>query len=646
MKILNIGILAHVDAGKTTLTEAILHNVGVTKERGSVDKGSTITDSLDVEKKRGITVKAAAVSFQRHGVKVNLVDTPGHADFISEVEHSLQILDGAILVVSAVEGVQAQTKVLFQTLEENNIPTIVFINKIDRIGANVERVVKQISSHLSKNLCTINHAFYEGTKQSYIKELSLKNRIEQIALEREKFFLRYLTKEIIKEQEFLNELTTLTQLKKIYPLFVGSAYKNIGVNELIYNFTSLLLPDDLKSIVNNPLSALVFKITFDEKGRREVLVRIFEGSILLRQEIKCSRDGEEFSVKIKRMAKLVDGNKTSTKEAFPGEMIILNVEELAVGDVIGVRPKKIKRFVYNKPTMEVKIKPKHTEDDNKLYEALKRLTVEDPFLNYSHIPHTQDHLIQIFGQVQQEILYERLASDFGIPVTFALPEVLCLEKPIYEGHYIELMKNKHNPFLATIGLKVKPGLRDSGIKYLVESPYGNLPVSFHTAIHETVLEVLNEGLMGWPVTDIEVTLTNTGYASAVSTAADFRNLTPIVLMKALNIARTKVFEPLNSFELRIPLEFLSKVTSLLYRLSTTVHSPNITDHFAELKGIVAVRKSDLLKKELQTITSGEAFITYKPCGYTEMKKDFLRKKRLTINPLNESEYLLNIRSIL
>lgn len=289
MTTINIGIVAHVDAGKTSLTERILYETNVIKEVGRVDSGSTQTDSMELERQRGITIKASVVSFFIDDVKVNVIDTPGHADFIAEVERSFRVLDGAILVISAVEGVQAQTKILMRILQKLNIPTILFVNKIDRSGANTERVVKQIKTILSNEASPFYSVQNEGTKEALIIEYkSYDDCIERLAPYNESLLESYVNNEIVTDTLLKEELEKQIQQANLYPIFFGSALTGIGVTELLENIPALFP-------ANNPsqdeeLSGIVFKIEREPSGEKIAYVRVFSGTLHVRKYVHIQRD--------------------------------------------------------------------------------------------------------------------------------------------------------------------------------------------------------------------------------------------------------------------------------------------------------------------------------------------------------------------
>ncbi|KOR89036.1 elongation factor G [Paenibacillus solani] len=646
-KILNIGVLAHVDAGKTTLTEQILFRSGIIEHAGSVDEGNTITDSLDIERRRGITVKSAAVSFMLDDMKINLIDTPGHADFISEVEHSLSVLDGVILVISAVEGVQAQTRVLMQTLKEHCIPTILFMNKIDRMGANYQNVYTMIRNLLDEHICEMSFVTEEGSATVRVDaaDPDIDGWIETLSGANENLLHDYIQDIPITRERLLEELRSQTRQGKAYPLFAGSAAKGIGIEALLHALGEFFPANDTSELQHEPLSGLVFKVIKLPNGERNVYLRLFAGRIEARDEITViTQNGQTTMFKVKHLRALQQGKSMSVELIDAGDIAILITDELKVGDVIGTASDKMKLVHFQKPPIQVQVSAKNSAEDHQLHTALSNLTEEDPFLQYIRDTHTKEHIIHIFGIVQQEILLETIQHQYGIEAVFSAPQVICIEKPLHVGEAVEYMEEC--PFYATVGLRVEPGERGSGLLYRLEVELGSLPLSFQKAIKDTVMEVLQEGLHGWSVTDIVVTLTHTGYASPVSTAKDFRSLTPLVLMAALSQAGTEVYEPVNTIQFILPESSLSKVLSKLAVLEGTYQEPIFYNKAVHVHGTLPVRTTDLLKAEVHSLTSGKGMLSVKPGGYVKVHSNLPVNKRRLVNPLNRGEYMLYLNKIM
>lgn len=643
MTTINIGIVAHVDAGKTSLTERILYETNVIKEVGRVDSGSTQTDSMELERQRGITIKASVVSFFIDDVKVNVIDTPGHADFIAEVERSFRVLDGAILVISAVEGVQAQTKILMRILQKLNIPTILFVNKIDRSGANTEKVVKQIKTILSNETFPFYSVQNEGTKEARIIEYkSYDDCIERLAPYNESLLESYVNNEIVTDTLLREELEKQIQQANLYPIFFGSALTGIGITELLENISALLPANN--SSQDEELSGVVFKIEREPSGEKIAYVRVFSGTLHVRKYVYIQRDGSlPHMEKIKKMCMFHSGNAVQSTIVPSGEFCkVWGLSDIKIGDIIGKRTDYIKDIHFAEPQMEAAINAVPKERIHDLYAALMELCEEDPLIKVWKDDIHDELYIRLFGEVQKEVIETTLYEKYNLQVTFSNTRVVCMEKPIGIGNSVEVMGEKANPFYATIGFKVERGELNSGIKYKIGVELGSLPLAFHKAIEDTVFQTLKQGLYGWEVTDISVTLTHTGYASPVTTTSDFRNLTPLVLMDALKQGETYVYEPVNEFELTVPEHAISTAMYKLAAIPATFAEPIFNNDSYQLTGSLPVAKTENFKRMLHSFTEGEAVFITKPAGFTKIMAPFPTRKRVDNNPLNRKDYLLHV----
>ncbi|ATI53282.1 tetracycline resistance protein [Bacillus cereus] len=643
MTTLNIGIVAHVDAGKTSLTERILYETNVIKEVGRVDSGSTQTDSMELERQRGITIKASVVSFFIDDIKVNVIDTPGHADFIAEVERSFRVLDGAILVISAVEGVQAQTKILMRTLQKLNIPTILFVNKIDRSGANSEKVVKQIKEILSNEAFPFYSVQNEGTKEARIIEYkSYDDCVELLAPYNESLLTSYVNNEIVPDALLKKELEKKIQQANVYPIFFGSAMTGIGVTELLENISALLPANN--SSPDEELSGVVFKIEREPSGEKIAYVRLFSGSLHIRKYVDIQRNESlPHKEKIKKMCLFHNGDAIQISTVPSGEFCkVWGLNDIKIGDIIGERTDYIKDIHFAEPQMEAAIDAVPKERIHDLYAALMELCEEDPLIQVWKDDVHNELYIRLFGEVQKEVIETTLFEKYNLQVTFSNTRVVCIEKPIGIGNSVEVMDEKANPFYATVGFKVERGELNSGITYTLGVELGSLPLAFHKAIEDTVFQTLKQGLYGWEVTDISVTLTHTGYASPVTTASDFRNLTPLVLMDALKQAETYVYEPVNEFELTVPEHAISTAMYKLAAVPATFAEPIFNNDSYQLTGSLPVTKTENFKRMLHSFTEGEGIFTTKPAGFTKIPAPFPTRKRVDYNPLNRKDYLLHV----
>ncbi|WP_459502666.1 tetracycline resistance ribosomal protection protein [Bacillus sp. C1] len=654
MKTINIGIVAHVDAGKTSLTERILYETNVIQEIGQVDKGSTQTDSMELEKQRGITIKASVISFCINDLKVNIIDTPGHADFIAEVERSFGVLDGAILVISAVEGIQAQTKILMKTLQKLRIPTILFVNKIDRSGAHTLKVIQQIKGMLTNSALPLYTVKDEGTKHASImynelnatiNELYYDECVELLASHNESLLKSYVDGAVFTKATLKNELLDQIQHATMYPILFGSAMTGIGVNELLENISVMIPQNDYDNTI---LSGIVFKIEREASGEKIAYVRLFSGCIHVRKYINITRKQSNSTSlahkgKIKKLHIFRNGSTIHSPLASTGEICkVWGLNDIQIGDIIGESANKRKEIHFAEPQMESTIEAWPKEKNHALYQALVELSEEDPLIKVMKDDIHHEIYIRLFGEVQKEVIETTLQEKYNLNVSFSDTRIICVEKPVGIGNALEIMGETDNPFYATIGFKIEPGAPKSGITYDLDVELGSLPLAFHKAIEDTVFQTLQQGLYGWEVTDIVVTLTHTGYASPVTTAGDFRKLTPLVLMDALKKAGTTVYEPVNEFELTVP---TSSISAAMYKLSAihaTFKEPVLHNVSFHLTGTLPVANTETFKRSLHSFTEGEGVFLARPCGYNKLESNFPTRKRVDYNPLNRKDYLLHV----
>ncbi|MBS4174877.1 tetracycline resistance ribosomal protection protein [Bacillus sp. FJAT-49736] len=651
MNIINIGIVAHVDAGKTSLTERILFETNVIEEIGKVDQGNTQTDSLELEKRRGITIKASVVSFLLKDIKVNLIDTPGHADFIAEVERSFSVLDGAVLVISAVEGIQAQTKILMSILKKLGIPTIIFINKIDRSGAQSNILIENIKEKLVENVIPLYTVENIGTKEARISEKCfekdfLEETIELVAMNNDGLLESYVNGDEILDGQVVNVLLNQIKEAKLYPIYFGSAMTGVGVRELLDGVATMFPADN--GHPDAPLSGAVFKIERELSGEKVAYVRVYSGTLNVREYVDLNRkllDGkiQSYSDKIKKLQLFSEGQCVQTQKVVAGDFCkVWGLKDIQIGDVVGEWSEKIVDIHFATPQLETRIEAKQEEKSHQLYQALMELSEEDPLIQILKDDFHHEIYIRLFGEVQKEVIETTLKEQYKLEVSFSETRIVCIEKPTGIGNATEIMGSTGNPFYATVGFRVEPGDSDSGVTYRLQVELGSLPLAFHKAIEDTVYDTLKQGLYGWEVTDIIITLTHSGYASPVTTASDFRKLVPLVLMEALVDAGTSVLEPINQFELQVPANALSKAMFKLSALQAEMEEPVPHKEMFLLTGTLPMAVTDNFKRGLHSFTEGEGVLVTKPCGYRRMEKECPTRKRADFNPLNRKEYLLHV----
>jgi ribosomal protection tetracycline resistance protein len=657
VRTLNLGILAHVDAGKTSLTERLLYAAGVIDEIGSVDDGSTQTDSLELEQQRGLTIKSAVVSFVIDDVTVNLIDTPGHPDFIAEVERVLSVLDGAVLVISAVEGVQAQTRVLMRTLRRLHIPALIFVNKLDRGGAQYERVLRGISEKLALAVVAMGSVSGLGTRGAHsapfgAADTEFTSRLVDLLAEHDDALLAaYLDDEkAVSYRQLRGQLAAQTRRALVHPVFFGSAITGAGVDSLIKGIGELL--PAAEGDVDGPVSGTVFKVERGPAGEKIAYVRMFSGTLRVRDRLQLRRGSAD---KVTAISVFDHGNAPRRVSVAAGQIAKLwGLADVQIGDKFGRPRTTAEDHYFAPPTLETVVVPHRRADNGALHVALTQLAEQDPLINLRQDDIRQELFVSLYGEVQKEVIQATLASGFNLDVSFRETTTICIERPVGTGEAVELMGKPSNPFLATVGLRIEPGPVNSGVELRLEVELGSMPFAFFKAIEETVSETLQQGIHGWQVTDCTVTITRCGYAprqshahqgfdkSMSSTGADFRGLTPLVVMSALVQAGTRVYEPIHRFQLEIPAETFGAVLPVLTRLRAVPEAPAMRGSSYLIEGEIPAAQVHELQQQLPGLTRGEGVLECAFDHYQSVSGPAPTRPRSDHNPLNRKEYMLHV----
>ena len=477
MRTLNLGILAHVDAGKTTLTERLLFAAGVIDQIGSVDDGNTQTDTLALERQRGITIKSAVVSFSIDDVTVNLIDTPGHPDFIAEVERVLGVLDGAVLVVSAVEGVQAQTRVLMRTLQRLGIPTLIFLNKIDRAGADVERVLRAMTDRLTPAVVAMNSVGEQGTRAARVTrygrdDAGFTARLADLLAERDDALLAdYVHDETRLTYDRLTAaLAVQARRGLVHPVFAGSAMTGAGVDDLTAAITGLLPAADRQADAAAPVSASVFKVERGPAGEKIAYARMFAGTLRPRDRVRINAEG---AGKVTAVSVFADGGSSEAQSVMAGQIAkVWGLPGIQIGDTIGEPPPGKARHHFAPPSLETVVVPARRCDKGRLHSALTQLAEQDPLIDLRQDDVRSELLVSLYGEVQKEVIQATLDEEFGLAVEFRETTTICIERPAGTGSAVEFIGQAPNPFLAGVGLRVDPAPVGSGIEFVLEIELG------------------------------------------------------------------------------------------------------------------------------------------------------------------------------
>jgi ribosomal protection tetracycline resistance protein len=628
---LNLGILAHVDAGKTTLTERLLHAAGVIDEVGSVDDGTTQTDTLPLERQRGITIKSAVVSFTVDDVVVNLIDTPGHPDFIAEVERVLSVLDGAVLVISAVEGVQPHTVLLMRALARLQVPTLLFVNKIDRRGAGYDRVLQAIHDRLTPRVVAMGSVHGLGTRAAGFKPWDVADagfaaRLADLLAADDDALLAAYVDGKLSAARLREELGAQTARGQAHPVFFGSALTGAGVVSIMAGIAELL--PATAGEADAPVSGTVFKIERGPAGEKVAYVRMFSGTVRTRDRLQFGEDGEQKVTAIS----VFDRGATDRRAAVSaGEIAKLwGLPDVQIGDTIGAGRGNAEHH-FAPPTLESAVAPRRPEDGGQLRAALGELAEQDPLIHVRQDDRLQEISVSLYGEVQQEVIGATLASDYGLEVRFREATPLYVERPIGRGEAVEVLHADTNPYFATIGLRVDRAPIGSGVEFRLDVPARSAPLyvykrlpDFREAMGQYVREALQEGLRGWQVTDCLVTMTRCAYSVAdgppsrrgpTSTAADFRKLTPLVLGQALERAGTVVCEPIVRAALEVPTEAIGALLPAVAHIGAAVEPPSSGERLSTIGVVLPAARLHELQRQLPVRTGGEGVLESSFAGY-------------------------------
>jgi ribosomal protection tetracycline resistance protein len=652
---LNLGILAHIDAGKTSLTERLLFDNGAIPELGSVDAGSTRTDTGELERERGITIRSAVATFAADGLQVNLVDTPGHPDFIAEVERALSVLDGAVLVLSAVEGVQAQTRVLMRSLRRMRLPTLIFVNKIDRAGARQDSLLADIRRKLAPHLVPLSAVTDPGTPAARavaqpLSEPGVRARTAEVLAEHDESLLaRLIDGPPPPADELAALLADQTAAGLVHPVFFGSALTGEGTKELTAGVRTLLRPPAADRDL--PAAGTVFAIERAADKEKVAYLRLFSGQVRERQRVTFRRRGpsgatSEFSGRVtgldvisaaqpgpgagRRSARELDAGSIARVRGLPG---------IRVGDQLGASERPSGQQHFSPPSLETVVRPRQPGRQARLHAALTALADEDPLIRTRPAGGGATSVL-LYGAVQREVIAARLQRDFGIEVAFEPVTPVYFERPTGTGEAL-IEVERHNPpdFWATVGLRVEPAAPGAGVAFARDVERGALPRAFHRAIEESALHTLEQGLYGWEVADCTVTLIRGRYHAPMSTAGDFRHVTPMVLMRALEAAGTRVHEPCQSVEIEVPADSLSAVLGFLGTLGADVVRSAESEGSWLITAGLPVRLVQEVTRALPGLTHGEGAQWSRPGGDRPVRGQVPLRERLDGNPLDREEYL-------
>ena len=608
----NIGIIAHIDAGKTTTTERIMFYTGKTHRIGSVDDGTTVTDWMVQERERGITIVSAAVSAEWNGYQFNLIDTPGHIDFTAEVQRSLRVLDGGVVVFDAVQGVEPQSETVWRQADRYGVPRICFVNKMDRVGASFERTIESIKERLGANpipmqvpigfeatfrgvvdLLTMTATQWEddlGKEPRTIeipeelKEQAIEARrhmVEKIAELDDDLIMKFLEAEEISIDELKVALRKGVLANKAYPCFAGSSLKNKGVQVLLDAVIDYLpSPADIPAVKatdpkndnaeielpaddTTPLSALVFKIVTDPYVGRLAYVRIYSGVLSQGQSVLNSTKGKK--ERIGRLIRMHADHREDVTEVRAGDIgAVLGFKESFTGDTLcDTKTLMLENITFPEPVISIAIEPKSSADQEKMGEALRKLAEEDPTFRVNSDETTGQTIIRGMGELHLDIIVDRLLREFKVQANVGAPRVAYREsitRPVKEVNYKYAKQSGGHGQYGHVVFSMEPGERGSGIVFENKIVGGSIPKEYISPIEKGFREASESGVLaGYPVVDLKIVLFDGSFHEVDSSEMAFKLAASMGFKEGVHRGAPILLEPMMKVEVVVPEDYLGDV---------------------------------------------------------------------------------------
>lgn len=682
-KIRNIGIIAHIDAGKTTTTERVLFYTGKTYKMGNIDDGNTVTDWMEQEKERGITIMSAAITTFWRDYRVNIIDTPGHVDFTAEVERSLRVLDGAVMVFDAEEGVQAQSETVWHQADKYHVPRLVFINKMDKLGADFENTVQMISNRLTAKPAIVAYPVGQeddfkgvmlileekrliwdkdemGTEYTVseipdeykekIKEVRAK-LVEDICAEDETLTEKFLNDQEISVGELKKGLRKATIANKLVPIYCGSAYHKKGVQPVLDGVIDYLpspldiaaakgvhpkteagevRPADKKA----PFSALLFKIQTDPHVGKLSYLRIYSGTLKSATPAYNATKGKD--ERIGRLLLMHADKREGIEEAFAGEIVaVIGLKQSTTGDTLCDQnhPVSFESINFPDPVISLAIEPQTKADQEKLSVALSKLGEEDPTFRTKIDHETGQTIISGMGELHLEILVERMKREFGLNVNVGKPQIAyreaITEEEKGEGKYIRQTggRGQYGHCL----LRVEPRERGAGFEFVSEIKGAAIPNNFIPSIEKGVKEAVEKGVIsGYPMVDIKVVVYDGSYHEVDSSDMAFKIAGSMAFQSAARKASPVVLEPIMKLEVSAPEEFLGQVIGDLSARRSQILGTEARGKMRIIKATIPLEAARGYATVIRSLTQGRGSFYMEPSHYQDVPKniqeDIIAKK--------------------
>ena len=606
-----IGILAHVDCGKTTFCEQLLYHTNAIRKRGRVDNKDTFLDNHEIEKQRGITIFSEQAIFKYKDSDYYLIDTPGHIDFSPDMERAISIMDYAVVIISAIEKVQSHTKTVFRLLKKNNVPTIFFVNKMDREGANIEDVINDIKSSLSEDIINISDNLNIESKDILSEEL-----IEFIAERDDNLFEKYL-EEDYDENLWINSMKQMVKESRIYPLMYGSALQDIKIDDFIKNLDYLTYTNYEN---NEAFIGKVYKIKYDENKKRTTYIKALQGTLKVKEEVKYNQGNNEKVNEIR----LYNSNKyTSVNEVYAGDVFALcGLTQTTVGDLVissNIDEEdsiNIKNDINLEmvPTLKSKVIFDNSLNVREVLEYFNILNDEEPALNVVWDEVLKEIHIHVMGKIQLEILKSIVKNRFNLDVEFGKCEILYKEtiesETIGYGHFEPL------GHYAEVHLKITPNNRNSGISFESTAHVDNLSIGHQNLVKTHIFEKEHKGILGgYPLTDVNITLLTGRAHNKHTSGGDFREATFRALRQGLENTKNILLEPYYKFTIEIGTDYVGRVMSDISKMSGEFEPPIINENMTTIIGRGPVSKFMDYQLDIISFSKGTGSISYIFDGY-------------------------------
>ncbi len=658
----NIGILAHVDSGKTTLTEQLLFLTGAIRNAGSVDQGTTATDSLSVEKQRGISVRTATASTKWQGATINIIDTPGHIDFAGEVERALTALDYAVVIVSAVEGVRAHTENILKSLNKAKLPRLIFINKVDRAGADVSKIITELKGISSEAHIVMTDISDEGTENCtatrFDEKAFCEKATEALADICDEAAELFIEDKVLPREKAEKMIRKEISQCRLTPVVFGSAKYSVGVKELADILVSFM-PDSTRRSTEN-LSGIIFKIEHDKALGKISHIRLFGGEIANRDEIELFppekshiaitdaveiEDKKSIKEKVSQIKRFCGAKSTDIGIVRSGDVAaVCGLPSAKNGFYIGTPLHSDTANLVN-PFLRVKVTPADSDPLKvpALAAALGELSDEEPYIDAKWENGQKEITISTTGKIQLEVLSNLLKERYNLSAEFSPPTVIYKETPAKAGigHASYTMPK---PCWAVVEFNIEPMPRGYGVSYHGKLPNNQCFYRYQSHIRASFNRCLEQGLYGWEVTDFRCTLVGGEHHTIHTHPLDFFVCTPMAFMNGLNNIGTTILEPLLKIRIIAPEDLSGKIFSEIIKMGGEYDSPVIRSGTVTIEAIVPVATSMNFPEKLAAMTSGKAVLSQNFHGYRECSDGLEHiNPRHGVNPLDRSKWILYAR---